>query len=825
MAATGGPVGNWNLGSDLRHGLRTIRLHRGYTAAVIVMLALGIGATTAIFSVVKAVLINPLPYPDSERLVTIAHNIGGIDQDYFNDAIALTYADTSQAFASVGAWSPEATSVTITGQGEPDEVRALTASRSLFETLAVQPQLGRWFSAQEDTPGASGAVMISAGYWQQKFGRDPDVLSRTLTINGRPHHIVGVMPAGFDFAGAFEVVLPLKINAARPVSFFYLTGVARLKPGVTLEAAVADMSRVLEIYFDRFKANTNRAVRWQPTPTPLKDVVVGDAGVTLWVLMATIAFVLLMACANVATLLLIRSESRQQEFAIRASLGAPWTRIARGLLIDSLMLASIGGALGMALAYGGLRVLVAAAPANLPRLGEIRLDPPVIAFAIGITIACGVIFGVILIARVFGRRFTAAIGAGTRGASLTRERQTFQHGLVALQTALALVLLVSAGLMIRTYQALRSVEPGFSQPHQLQSFNVTFPAATFPDLGQVFRLQRGLLERVGTLPGVVSTAFTTRLPTDPNDRWSAALTIEDRPHTGKGAPPNHQVKVISPGTFQTFGTSLVAGRDFTWTDLEELREVAIVSENLARQTWGSAEAAIGKRVRQFYGSQKAPFREIVGVAADVHDDGVQVEAPMTVYWPARLSPFFGGYQPRRVAVVLRTDRAGTQALANELREAVRAVSPDLPLAQLRTVGQLYDRSLSRTSFTLAMLAVAGAMALLLGVAGIYGVVAYAVSQRRREIGIRVALGAQPPQVRALFVRRGLIVAATGGVLGLAGAAAFTRALQSLLFGVEPFDPLTFAMMPLVLAITAAVATYLPAQRALSVDPVETMRAE
>jgi predicted permease len=789
------------------------------------MLALGVGATTAIFSVVKRVVIAPLPYPDSGALVRIVHNIGGIEQAYFNDAIITTYIENARAFESLGVWSPSGAGVTITGDGEPEEVRALTASRGFFTTLAVQPQIGRSFSSEEDAPGSADTAMIGAGYWKQKYGGDASVVGRTIVINARPHQIIGVMPAHFAFSGEFDVLLPLRIDPARPVPFFYLNGVARMKPGVTLAQANADMARMLEIYFDKFRVNTARAVRWTPSLVPLKQVVVGDVGATLWIMMGTIAVVLLMACANVANLLLVRAESRRQEFAIRAALGAKWTRVARALLVESMTLALAGGALGLAIAYGGLHLLVAVEPANLPRLSEISLDPTAVAFAVGITLSCGLLLGLMPIAKSFGPGFNRVPGVGARGMSPTRESQRSQNAIVAVQIALALVLLVSACLMIRSFYELRSVDPGFVRPHSLQTFGITIPRAVIPDLERVMRTQQAILDNIVGIPGVASAAFTTRLPMDPSDRWSMALAAEDKPDDGRTTPPNRQVKVVSPGTFQAFGTPMVAGRDFTWTDLYQAREVAIVSENLAREMWGSAQAALGKRIRQFYGA-KGPWREIVGVSGDVYDDGVHRKAPATVYWPAQLdAQLFAGYQPRRVSVVIRTDRAGTGSLLEELRQAVWSINPNLPLAHVATLDEFYDRSLSRTSFTLATLAIAGVMALLLGISGIYGVIAYAVAQRRREIGIRMALGAQARQIRALFLRSGLIVAAAGVLLGLGAAAAVTRLMQSLLFGVEPLDPLTFTAIPVVLAAAALVATYLPARRALRVDPVETMRAE
>jgi predicted permease len=789
------------------------------------MLALGIGATTAIFSVVKAVVISPLPYPDAERLVQIVHNIGGIDQPYFNDAIYLTYAETGEAFESVGVWSPDGQGVTVTGQGEPEEVRALAASRSFFTTLGVQPRTGRWFSAEEDAPGSPLTLMLGEGYWMRKFGGDPAVIGRRLVVDARVYQIVGVMPAILTFGGESDLFLPLRIDPARPIPFFRLNGVARLKPGVTLAAANADVPRILESYFVNFKANTDRKVRWTPMLTALKQVVVGDVGATLWLLLVAIAIVLVMACANVATLLLVRAEARRQEFAIRIALGAPLVRVARSLLVESMLLATIAGVSGVAIAYGGVRLLAAAEPSNLPRLTEIAVDRDVFLFAFAIAGLCGLLFGLVPIARFARRHSTLQLAVGLRSITMTHERHRSQTALVAVQMALAMMLLVCAGLMIRSFQALRDVDPGFIRPDTLQSFTVTIPATTTPDLDRLLRMQQDLLRGIEALPGVERVAFTTRLPMDPADRWSAALALEDQPHDGRGSPPNRQVKVISPGAFAVFGTPIVAGRDFTWSDLEQLRDVAIVSENLAREHWGSAQGALGRRIRQFYAAP-GPWREIVGVAGNVFDDGVDREPPATVYWPARLpSPLFAGYQPRRVSFVLRTERAGTAGLMTEVRDVLRTIAPALALARPGTVEQLYVRSMSRTSLTLALLAIAGAMALLLGICGIYGVIAYAVAQRRREIGIRMALGAERRHIRALFLRRGLTVAALGLIIGFAASLAGARLIQSLLFGVEPIDATTFTIAPLALAAVGALASYLPSQRALKVDPVETMRAE
>jgi predicted permease len=809
---------------DVRYTARTLRKQPGFAAAAIVTLALGIGATTSIFTVVNSVLINPLPYPTADALVRLVHSIGGIDQPYFSDAFYASYADHSQAFQDVGVWVPEATA-TVTGRGEPEEVRTLPATRSVLTTLGVQPEIGRWFSPAEDAPGASDAVILGYGYWQRTFGGDRTVLDRALIVNARPHQIVGVMPAGFRFDGEPDLILPLRIDRGRMMGGFRLLGVARLKPDVSLTQANADASRVLDVHFSQPGRRPEIRARWAPSLRPLKDDVLGDVGTTLWVLMGTISIVLLMACANVANLSLVRAAARRQEFAVRAALGARWTRLARQLLVESLTLGALGGALGLALAYVGLRALLAIEPPDLPRLMDISLDRVALAFTVLISLACGLVFGLIPIVK-FSRPRLADTLARTRNGGLTREGQRSQQTLVAMQIALALVLLVSAGLMIRSFQALRHVDAGFTQPEHVQTFTISIPPTIVAEPPRVTRMQQELLHRVAAIPGVAAVAFTTRVPMG-SDRFSAALTAEGRPDDG-GTPPNHQVKIISPGMFHTLGTSLVVGRDFTWTDVDDLRDVAIVSENLARLLWGSPEAAMGRRVREYYAA-KSPWREIVGVARDVYDDGADERPPTTIYWPAqphaRFTGGLSGFLARRVNFVVRTPRAGAESLVAQLRAAVSSVSPSLPLAEVRVLDEVYGQSMARASFTSVMLAIAGAMALMLGGSGLYGVIAYAVSVRRREIGIRMALGAEPRDVRALFLRRGVVLAGVGMAAGLAGAAVFSRFMQSLLFGVTPLDPIAFITMPLVLAAVALLASYLPARRAAEVDPAETLRAE
>jgi predicted permease len=817
-----------DFGRDWRYAVRGLRRNPGVTGVAVLLLAIGIGASTSTFSVVNSVLFKPLPYPDSHALVRIVHAIGGIEQPYFSDAIYLTYLDNTQTFEGVGVWSPGETAA-ITGRGVPEEVSTLKASRGVLTTLAVRPEIGRWFSLADDTPGSPDTVILTSGYWRRRFGGDTGVLGRAITINGRPHQIIGVTPADFRFDSEFEIILPLRIDRAAPAIGFRLLGVARLKGGVTLTQANADASRILDILFQRPQGNPANRSRWAPVLKSLKQDVVGDIGGTLWLVMSAIGVVLVMACANIANLLLVRADARRSEIAIRAALGARWTRIARQFLMEGLVLALLGAVLGLALASVSLRALVALGPSNLPRLAEVSIDFTVLAFTMMIAVASGLVFAVAPILKYSTPRLSTALSMGRR-AGITPERQRSQQVLVAGQLALALVLLVCAGLIVRSFQALRDVQPGFTQPDRVQTFTVSIPATMVPEPLRVTRMQQEVVDKLAGMPGVISVAFSTRLPMG-SDRASSALLVEG--HVDEGAsssrtPANRQVKVISPGVFRTLGTPLVAGRDFTWSDVYDVRNVAIVSANLARELWGSAEAALGRRVRERY-DNRAPWREIVGVAGDIHDDGVHQSAPPTIYWPAQpiesLQSISAGYQGRRVTFAVRTGRAGTPQLLEEVREAVWSVSAALPVAQARTLQEMYDRSMARTSFTLVILAIAATTALLLGILGVYGVMSHAVAQRRREIGIRLALGAGAGEIRRLFLRRGFVLTTLGIAIGIGGAAMTTRVMRSLLFAVTPMDPVAFTMMPLILAAAAMLATYVPVRRALTVNPVEVIRTE
>jgi putative ABC transport system permease protein len=552
--------------------------------------------------------------------------------------------------------------------------------------------------------------------------------------------------------------------------------------------------------------------------------VVGDIGATLWVLMGTIGLVLLIACANVANLLLVRAESRQQELAIRAALGAGWGRIAGEMLLESLTLGVFGGVLGLALAFAALRLLVLRGPSTLPRLGEIGIDPVVLGFTLVVSLLAGFFFGLIPVVKYAGPHLASTLRGGGRTMSHGRERHRARNVLVVAQVGLALVLLIGSGLMIRTFQALRSVQPGFAHPEQVQLMRISIPDTQVKEPERVMRMESEMMDKLAAIPGVASVAFASAAPLERINNQSDLLYARDKTYSSGQIPPIRAFRYLSPGFLRTDGTPLIAGRDFTWTDVYEQRRVAMVSENLAREMWGSPTAALGKQVRS--GLNDA-WREIVGVVANVYDRGVEQEAPATAYWPAMLDNFeLEAVHVTRFGVfAVRTNRAGTESFLGEARKAIWSVDPNTPVFLARTLKRVFDESMARTSFTLVLLAIAGAMALVLGVVGIYGVIAYAVTQRTREIGIRMALGAQPAGLQSMFVRQGLLLAAVGAALGLVAAVVLTRLMSSLLFKTTALDPLTYATVSGILIMAAALASYLPARRATAVDPVEALRTE
>jgi predicted permease len=805
-----------------------------FTSVAILTLAIGIGANSAIFSVIEGVLLKPLPYPRSDELVVIDHAAPGLGMASAGAAPFqyFTYREDARAFQDIGLW--QITSSSVTGLAEPEELPTLLVTDGVLPILGVRPLAGRTFTRSDDVPETPETVVLTAGYWRSKFGDDQSAVGRTLMVNGRPREIIGVTPDSFRFLDRnVSLVLPLRLDRSKVfLGNFSYRAIARLKSGVSIREANGDVERLIPLSLTRFppfpglSMKTFEQARLASRVRLLKIDLVGDVQTVLWVLMGTIGLVLLIACANVANLLLVRAESRQQELAIRAALGADSGQIAQELLVESLTLGVVGGAVGLVFAVGALRVLLALAPANLPRLGEIGIDASVLLFTLAVSLAAGMMFGTIPVFKYAGSQIGAGLRGGGRAASVSRERHRARNTLVVVQVALALVLLVSSALMIRTFLALRHVRPGFARPEEVLTFRLSVPAAQVKDETATVRMHQAIMDNIAKLPGVTSVALTSYLPMT-GLTWHDPIYAEDRAYTPSDTVPLRLFKFVTPGFTAAMGGSLVSGRDFTWEDIYERRAVVLVSESLARELWGAPSAAVGKRVRPYLTGQ---WREIVGVVSDVRDDGVHQRPPAEAYFPMLMqafdpSPNAGTFVQRSMSYVVRTKRTGSMGFLRDIEQVVWSVNPNLPIASVRTLGEIYDASLARTSFALVLLAVAGGMALLLGIAGTYGVVSYSVSQRTREIGIRVALGAQRTDVTWIFVRQGLRLATVGVVIGLLAAVATMRLMSSLLFAVSPVDPLTYAQVALALIGATAAASYVPALRAAFVNPVESLRVE
>jgi len=817
----------------LKHILRRLMRARMFTFITAVTLAVGMGANSAIFSVVEGILLKPLPYPHPENLVAMNHIAPGIN--FINAGTApflyFTYRDETRTFQNIAIWQSD--SGTVTGLAEPQEVRCINITQEFLPALGIQPVLGRWFSPADMAPNAPLTVMLTAGYWQAKFGGDRSALGRNLILDGTPREIIGVMPAdvGRYIDPKLALLLPLQLDRNKTfIGNFSYRGIARLKPGVTLASASADVVRMIPIAIRNFPPPPGFDVkmfeqaRLAPQLRSFQEEVVGDIGSTLWILMGTIGVVLLIACANVANLMLVRADGRQHELAIRAALGAGWGRIARELLAESLAIGILGGVIGLALAYGAIRLLLAIAPANLPRLTDISIDPAVMLFTLAISLVAGLIFGLIPVIKYVGPRgvLASTLRAGGRSMSESKERHRMRGALVVVQIALALLLLIGSGLMIRTFQALRHVDPGFTHPDQLQTLSIFVPESEVRDPTAVVRMEQAIVDKIAAIPGVSSVGLSSGVPMN-GGGWQDPIFPEDQTNT-HGFPGLRHYKFVSPGLAGTMGNRLIAGRDFTWTDTYDRRPVAMVSENLARELWHDPAVAIGKRVRS---TLNGPLREVVGVISDERDDGVNRPAPTIAYWPVIMDNFGGERVSvrRSLSYLVRSHRAGSQTLLKAIQQAVWSVDANLPLANVTTLRELYEKSLARTSFTLILLAIAGAMAMLIGLVGIYGVISYSVTQRTREIGIRLALGAEQAKLAKMFVGHGLVLAAIGVACGLAAALVLTRLMSSLLFEVKAVDPLTYAAVSASLIAAALLASYLPALRATKVDPVEALRAE
>jgi predicted permease len=802
-----------DLWQDTRYAVRVFLKHPAFAATAVLMLALGIGATASIFSVVYGVLLKPLPFVEPDRLVSLRQRTPlvttGVNQ---GPATFLTYRENQQAFEAIGAWDPA--EVSITGNGDPERVQALLVSASTLALLRVQPQIGRGFAADDDAPGTALRVILTHGYWQRRFGGVDAILGRMVVIDGRAAEVIGVLPPTFAFLDVRPEILlplPLDVSAPRTISFGF-QGLGRLKPGTSIAQANADVARMIALLPPVFAR-----LELQPDVRPLADEVIGDVGAILWILLTVVGVVLVIACANVANLFLVRAEARQREIAVRAALGASRSRIARTLFTESLVLALAGGAVGVVLAQAAAGLLRWIAPAQLPRLDEIGIDVPILLFTFAASVLSGAMFGLFAVVQ-FGTPSIAATRGGGRSSTDAPARHRIRGALVVGQVALALTLLIVSGLMIRTFVAMRQVAPGFTGPEQVQTIVIAIPSGLISDDGDAARRFESVAVELGAVPGVSSVGLSSSITMDGEDNrnWIEVEGVPPPPPNQN--PPTRRYKSFAPGYFETMGNRLVAGRSVTWSEIHERRQLVVISETLARAYWNDPAIAIGKRLRAH---PYAQWHEVVGVVGDERDDGLNHPATAIVYWPLLNED----YRWRTMAFAVRSTRVGRSGFLRELEQAVWSVNANLPLARVQTLKEIQDRSMAQTSFALVMLGLAATVALLLGVVGIYGVVAYAASQRTREIGVRMALGAQAADVRTMFLRQGLALTAAGIALGLGIAAALTRVMSAFLFGVDPIDLATYTAVSVILTAIALLATYLPARRASRVNPIIALRAD
>jgi predicted permease len=822
------------LGRDLVHALRRIARRPGFAAVVILTLGLGIGATTAIYALLDAVVLRPLPYPNANRLVAIRHPVPGVETNAkwrMSQAGYFFFRSNSKAFDDIAVFNKSEASLVTPDAAE--RVRSATVSGNFFEVVGARPFLGRSFTDADTRPDAEPVAMLGYAFWRQRFNADPRIVGKTVSLGSTPYTVVGVAPARLDLPDyQAQVWLPLELDPDAPaMNAHYLDAVARLRPGVTVAAAQADAARLtsqLPEQFPRaYSAGFMRDSRFGVLVTPLRDIVIGGMSHTLWILLGAVSIVLLIAFANVANLFLVRAEARRRETDIRLALGADRLHLASHHLAESTLLALLGGVLAVGLAYGAIRFLLILNPTSVPRLAELSLGWQAGVVALALSLGSGIALGLLPLTRLaLGRSDASTLREGGRTQTASRGQLSARSALVAAQMALAVVLLAAAGLMLRSFQRLRSVQPGFdasgvltfevSLPYTRYTVPVRGPGAYLP----VFQYHRELAERLAALPGVTSVGMTQALAMKDGD-GCALVFVKGKSYARETAPCVGNV-IAGPGYFSTLGIA-VRGRVPTWADVEQQSGAVVVSKALAERMW-PGEDPIGKELRP-NGIGDVWYR-VVGVTGNVLTRGLDQPPSEIVYYP--MVPMEGAplwFPPTHMTVVIRTRNADPLALGPAARRIVTALDREVPVANIQTMLAIVERSTARTTFAMLLLAVAGGMALVLSAVGIYGVISYTVNQRRPEIGVRMALGAQAVQVGRMVVAQSLRVAGVGIAIGLVGVFATTRVLRSLLFGVTPTDPATLAGVTLVLIALGAGAAYAPARRATRVDPVEVLRRE
>ena len=815
---------------DLKYGLRMLAKSPGFTIVAVLTLALGIGASTAVFSIVNAVLLKPLPYPHAERIVfPWRQSPPGIDLGYneipWGARDVQKFRHDVKSFAEVGAF--EAAGFNLTGTGDPVRVDGVRVSAGFFRTMGVAPVLGRTFLDEEDHAGHDREVILGYGLWQRKFGGDPGVVGRNLELNGASYAVVGVMPNGFAFPrgeempGSFqfprqpEMWVPeiTDVSADRTAPD-EMAVIALLEPDVSIPQAQGEMNGFAS---DREKEFPQARGWFNSFVTPLASQVAGDTRRPLLLLLGAVGVVLLIACANVANLLLARSLSRRREFTLRSALGAAQGRLVRQLLTGGVLLALVGGAVGFLLGEGAIQFVRMFGPLNVPRLREVQLDPAVFAFTLAVTLLTGVLFGLAPALGAVRENLVEALKEGGQRSGSGPGRQKIRSALLVSEVALALVLVIAAGLLVRTFFHLLKVDPGFNTTRVL-TFEITLPGAKYPDRDKAAALYRKVLDRLQNIPGVQSAGVASPMPMS-GGQESTAFMIPGRPMIeANGFHKFASYTIASPGYFSAIGTPILRGRPFVDSDTADSQPVAIISKTLAEEFY-PGEDPIGKSIK--LPPDRFPVMTIVGIAADVKHFTVREKTGPEFYVVYTQKPY---PDMLTMQVALRT-QADPRAVIGSAREAIRSVDSGLPIAKVSTLATLVGDSMTQPRFSMLLLTAFGALALILASIGIYGVISYGVAQRTQEIGIRLALGAQPRNVFAMVLGQGARLAGLGVVLGFIAALGVTRLMTSLLFGVQPVDPITFTMVPALLIAVALLACYLPARRATRVDPIVALRYE
>ena len=806
---------------DLRIAVRALAKAPTFALVTIATLAVAIGANSAIFSVVDGVLLRPLPYPDADRIVRVSAGVlpqaGGGPVAPFSDRGYWHFKDNNRSFEAFGAYEAGNVQWPLTNDGPPLQVDVALMTLSAFEVMGVQPQRGRLPTPEEDVPDAPQVVLISDGLWVDRYGADPGIIGRTIELNGVTCEVIGVMAPDYDFPTTqTDVWAPDRLNpASENFGGHHLTGIARLAPDATLESAEQDAESLIA-RFDEVGYGPQWFVgifSGEAVVRTLKEEIIGDSREPLLILLGTVAFVLLIACSNVANLLLVRAESRTRERAVRIALGSGRGRLMQYVMTESMLLSLVGGAVGILLAWIGTRALVSAGPASIPRLEEIGLNTNVLLFTTAVSVVAGLLFGLLPALRAGSKRTLAALRDGGRGSTIGRDRHRARSVLVVGQVALALMLLVGSGLMVRSFQQLRSVDPGFGA-EGVMTFRLSPPPSKYPGGDATARFYDQLIERLEAIPGASSAGGITNLPLTGG---GAILTtqIDDFPTPEGEFPPTFLIRRATPGYFETMGMPVVEGRTFTSDDHNARLGSLIISESIKRQYWPN-ESALGKRLT----TAGAPAR-VVGVVGDVHDTGLEIPAEQFIYKPM-LDSVGGGVRPMMMTV--RTD-GDPEVLVPEIRAAVEGLDPELPITELQSMEDILGDSLSRTSFTMSLLLLAAVVALFLGSVGIYGVLSYVASQRTAEMGVRLALGADAATVRRIILSQGMMLAVIGVAVGLAGAFALGGVMSSLVYGVSPADPITLVGVSVLFLAVAAGASLVPAARAARTPPAVALRAD